>query len=402
MSIQPLITFKAGQCQLTRQNDTIQKVKPLRTPGYVYLYQGEDEFVHFCWRPRDSSLDESELDLIMIPGDGAFVPYTGTESVENSENVKSPTDGRIFVLKFNSSSQRYLFWLQSKTQHPRGDASWFSERDLKIGQIVDLLLNGEEIDVQAELANVQNSAPGGDDDETMEDVEGADHSASRNRHGSTGGAGAGATGGDIREEGSGSREGGADGGRAAAPTNDVSSIVQNFVNSLQGGNLGGSSQPSASGEPFTTLLDLLWPSHTISTVDKASPELIDALCAQLPTTPFLLEAEVEDIDEIDPNSETAQTVVQSMDRSEKVEVLKRILRAPQLRAALGSLTEALKTGALPTVAQGLNIDVEHGGYMRGGAMPLGGGEAVKAFLEGVKKTVEKESKEEGDDDMDTS
>lgn len=150
------------------------------------------------------------------------------------------------------------------------------------------------------------------------------------------------------------------------------------------------------------MLDLLWPSHTISTVDKASPELIDALCAQLPTTPFLLEAEVEDIDEIDPNSETAQTVVQSMDRSEKVEVLKRILRAPQLRAALGSLTEALKTGALPTVAQGLKIDVEHGGYMRGGAMPLGGGEAVKAFLEGVKKTVEKDSKEEGDDDMDTS
>ncbi|KAL5114825.1 hypothetical protein ACEQ8H_007318 [Pleosporales sp. CAS-2024a] len=404
MSIQPLITFKAGQCQLTRQNDTVQKVKPVRTPGYVYLYQGEDEFVHFCWRPRDNSVEQSELDLIMIPGDGAFVPYTGAESVENSENVESPTDGRIFALKFNSSSQRYLFWLQSKTQHPRGDASWFSERDLKIGQIVDLLLNGEEIDVQAELANVDNSAPGGDDDETMEDIEGTDHASSRNRHGSTGGAGPGATGGDIREEGSESREGGADGGRAAAPTSDVSSIVQNFVNSL-GGNLGGSSQQPASGQPFTTLLDLLWPSHTISTVDKASPELIDALCAQLPTTPFLLEAEVEDIDEIDANSETAQTVVQSMDRSEKIQVLKRILRAPQLRAALGSLTEALKTGALPTIAQGLKIDVEHGGYMRGGAMPLGGGDAVKAFLDGVKKTVEKESKGatgNDDDEMDIS
>jgi 26S proteasome regulatory subunit N13 len=172
------------------------------------------EFVHFCWRPRDRSLEQSELDLIMIPGDGAFVPYTGSESVENSENVKSPTDGRIFVLKFNSSSQRYLFWLQSKSQHPRGDPSWFSERDLKIGQIVDLLLNGEEIDVQAELANIQNPAAGSDEDETMEDAEGTDHAASRNRHGSTGGAGAGATGGDVREEGSGSREGGADGGRA--------------------------------------------------------------------------------------------------------------------------------------------------------------------------------------------
>lgn len=172
------------------------------------------EFVHFCWRPRDKSVEESELDLIMIPLDGSFLPYTGKDSVEDSENVKSPTDGRILVLKFSSSSQRYLFWLQSKSQHPRGDPSWFSERDLKIGQIVDLLLNGEEIDVQAELAGVSNPSAGNDEDETMEDVEGTDHSSSRNRHGSTGGAGAGATGGDIREEGEESREGGADGGRA--------------------------------------------------------------------------------------------------------------------------------------------------------------------------------------------
>jgi len=168
------------------------------------------EFVHFCWRPRDRSLDQSELDLIMIPGDGSFQPYTGKDSAEDSDHVNSPTDGRIFVLKFSSSSQRYLFWLQSKSQHPRG-ASWFSERDLKIGQVVDLLLTGEEIDVQAELAGISNSSGGNDEDETMEDI---DHSSSRNRHGSTGGAGADATGGDIREEGEESREGGADGGRA--------------------------------------------------------------------------------------------------------------------------------------------------------------------------------------------
>ena len=48
----------------------------------------------------------------------------------------------------------------------------------------------------------------------VKDVEGTDHSSDRNRHGSTGGAGPGATGGDIREEGEESREGGADGGRA--------------------------------------------------------------------------------------------------------------------------------------------------------------------------------------------
>lgn len=168
------------------------------------------EFVHFCWRTRESSVEQSDLDLIMIPGDGSFIPYTGSEAAAESDNVRSPTDGRIFVLKFSSSSQRYLFWLQSKSQHPLGDASWFSPRDLGIGQIVDRLLNGEEVDVQTELAVAASQNP--DEDETMEDAD--EQPTYRNRHGSTGGAGAGATGGDIREEGEESREGGADGGRA--------------------------------------------------------------------------------------------------------------------------------------------------------------------------------------------
>jgi hypothetical protein len=168
------------------------------------------EFVHFCWRTRESSVEQSDLDLIMIPGDGSFIPYTGSEAAAESDNVRSPTDGRIFVLKFSSSSQRYLFWLQSKSQHPLGDASWFSPRDLGIGQIVDRLLNGEEVDVQTELAVAASQNP--DEDETMEDAD--EQPTHRNRHGSTGGAGAGATGGDIREEGEESREGGADGGRA--------------------------------------------------------------------------------------------------------------------------------------------------------------------------------------------
>jgi hypothetical protein len=184
---------------------------------WPFFSHGSD-FVHFCWRPRANAIDDdSNIDLLMIPGDASFLPYIGNETGADSENLRSPTDGRIFVLKFNSSSQRYLFWLQAASQHPKGDPSWFSERDLKIGQIVDLLLNGEDVDVQAEIASVQNrGGPSGDDDddETMEDVEGTDHSSGRNRTGSTGGAGPGATGGDIREEGEESREGGADGGRA--------------------------------------------------------------------------------------------------------------------------------------------------------------------------------------------
>lgn len=153
----------------------------------------------------------------MFPGDASFTPYTGSEASESSDNVTSPTSGRIFVLKFSSSSQRHLFWLQSKSQHPEGKPNWFSPRDLKLGQIIDMMLQGADIDVTQELSEIeppsQNNHP--DEDHDMGDSEGGNGPRGpRLRANSTGGAGAGATGGDIRDEGEGPREGGADGGRA--------------------------------------------------------------------------------------------------------------------------------------------------------------------------------------------
>lgn len=211
MSATPIITFKAGICELD-QSTTPPRVQAQEKRGYIYLYT-EDDLTHFCWRPRDAPLDEPELDLVMIPTDGHFVPYNPVPN-----QPRSKTNGRIFVLKFTSSSQRHLFWLQSKPQARSGNPSWFSPRDLKLGEIVDKLLQGEEVDVNRELASVRGSSnnddePYADDDETMEDVEGSGNTHDHHESGN-GGAGPDATGGDFRKEGEDSREGGADGARA--------------------------------------------------------------------------------------------------------------------------------------------------------------------------------------------
>ena len=183
---------------------------------------------------------------------------------------------------------------------------------------------------------------------------------------------------------------------ATVDTNQAAVAVQNFLNSLKGGNVGGQ---QASQDQFTTLLDLLSPNTTIPVIDKAPPALIDALCANLPPMILLLAQEIDDLAEVDPNSETAQAAIEALTQDDKKDILKRVLRSPQMRQSLGSLTVALRDGGLPNISQALQIDVENGGFIKGGGMPMGSGDAVKAFVEGVKKTVEKE---EEDDSMDTS
>ena len=165
-----------------------------------------EDLLHFCWRTREASLQDPEIDLMMVPTDGYFRPYLGEQKIANT----SPVNGRVFVLKFRSSAQRYFFWLQSRG--PRPDIlKKFSPRDIRLGQIVNSLLQGEEVDSQQAIQ--AEGEVDGDDDATMEDVQPSDQDPSHHRAGS-GGAGPDATGGDYREEGEESREGGEDGGRA--------------------------------------------------------------------------------------------------------------------------------------------------------------------------------------------
>ncbi|KKK17637.1 hypothetical protein ARAM_004021 [Aspergillus rambellii] len=371
MSLSPIITFKAGICDLDTSGSS-PVVKPKQTPGYIYLYS-EDELVHFCWRPRSASHTEPELDLVMVPSDGTFTPY-------RPAGKERPTNGRIFVLRFSSSSQRYLFWLQSKTQHERGDPSWFSPRDLKLGDIVNTLLQGEEVDVVGEIANLPRG-PSNDDDETMEDVEGVDHDPNHNHGGNSGGAGPDATGGDVREEGQESREGGADGGRAATSASDPSAVVQDFLRSLRG------NQSQESEKPFTTLQDLLPPSNTLPFVESADVEAIDNLLKYLPQELLVIGLHMEDRSTINTHPETAQEVLSVLGLSQKKNILRKVLHSPQFAQSLASLTVAIRDGGLPSISEALRIPVANGGFMRRGGVPLGGGEAVKAFIQGVRNHV---------------
>jgi len=210
-----LITFNAGRCDVD-QSSKPYKVTPLPEPGYISLWSEDgDELINFCWRPRDAPVDDDDnMNLVMVPTDAHFVPY----DTKTPSHSSSKTNGRIFSLKFSSSSQRHMFWLQTKSQARNGDPAWFSPRDLKLGEIVDRLLQGEDVDVRRELASVgqgsdDDNRRDADDDEPMEDVEG--HGDPNTHHqDSTGGAGPDATGGDIRREGEDAREGGADGARA--------------------------------------------------------------------------------------------------------------------------------------------------------------------------------------------
>ncbi|BFZ04717.1 hypothetical protein BsWGS_07756 [Bradybaena similaris] len=88
-----LVEFRAGKMQMKGK-----MVHPDKRKGLVYVYQSDDSLMHFCWKDRTSSVVED--DLIIFPDDIEF------------KHVSQCTTGRVYVLKFKSSSRKFFFWLQ--------------------------------------------------------------------------------------------------------------------------------------------------------------------------------------------------------------------------------------------------------------------------------------------------
>ncbi|XP_077560776.1 regulatory particle non-ATPase 13 isoform X2 [Haemaphysalis longicornis] len=88
-----LVEFRAGKMTLNGK-----MVHPDKRKGTVYLHQSEDSLMHFCWKDRTSGTLED--DLIIFPDDAEF------------KRVTQCTTGRVYVLKFKSSSRRCFYWMQ--------------------------------------------------------------------------------------------------------------------------------------------------------------------------------------------------------------------------------------------------------------------------------------------------
>lgn len=188
----------------------------------------------------------------------------------------------------------------------------------------------------------------------------------------------------------------------APPANDAAAAVQNFLRSLGGQGAAGAGQSGAEQAVFTTLSDLMTPDVCIATLANATPAYLDSLCSLLPPQILLLAQEADDLTDVDPTSETTSAAIEALTVEQKKDVLKRVFRSPQLHQSLGSLTMAIRDGGLPMVADSLKVKVKNGGLIRGGQMPLGEGQAVEAFLEGVKATVKEEDASDAGGSMDTS
>jgi 26S proteasome regulatory subunit N13 len=177
--------------------------------------------------------------------------------------------------------------------------------------------------------------------------------------------------------------------RVSSSAPDAAAAVRNFLQSLQGQGSQASVQQQAADKPYPYLNHLLPTSITVPLIDGASEDYMNSLLSFLPPSVLGLASGASVIDQTsEPSADAVEAAKASLSVEDKRSVLKKVLRSPQLNQALASLTMALRDGGLPSISDALGVQVANGGYFQGGGMPMGGGHAVEAFVEGVKKTVQ--------------
>ncbi|KAK9475212.1 proteasome complex subunit Rpn13 ubiquitin receptor-domain-containing protein [Dipodascopsis tothii] len=124
-----LLSFKAGRVDFNPPSKTAY---PLEAKGRITLSRYNDEetpLLSFVWEPRGPSKNDPAIkteDFTIFPKEAEWVP------------VSTCSTGRAYVLKFNSSSQRIIFWMQESPDP--SNSSTLTESDKKIAKRVNALL----------------------------------------------------------------------------------------------------------------------------------------------------------------------------------------------------------------------------------------------------------------------
>jgi len=147
MTSPPLFDFKAGRVEF---NESTGQAKPLAGQGRVTLMSSSEDpsLLGLQWLPRGShtSLPAGE-ELLLVPGDVEFTP------------ISECSTGRVIQMRFQSSGERKLFWLQDA---PEGDLHVFGKGDREIIEKLNELSNSfgeeEEEEEEAEPAEQESQA----------------------------------------------------------------------------------------------------------------------------------------------------------------------------------------------------------------------------------------------------
>merc|ERR1711939_160775 len=312
----PLIQFRAGRCE-RRQNT--KWVDPQPGKGLISLEQSnEDGLMHFQYKDLESNtlID----DLILFPGDATFSP------------VPASTSGRVYVLKFSSSSARHFYWMQDVSNEQD------SRRAARVNALID--------DPDAPESQDDSQAP-------SDGGSGGDVAMSSS---------------EAEPESSSSLEASGDGGSSS--NNNLASMIPNLPDNvtpeqmaqLQALFSGSSTQASRGGgvhdalTPSASLADILSPARLLNLLET-SPSVAQSLYQYLPqesaTVPYTLES------------------------------LKRVVTSPELRKSARGMDQALTSGALGPLAGslGLREDETFG---------------VEAYLRGVQRLGDAEKQKDGD------
>ncbi|GAO52187.1 hypothetical protein G7K_6270-t1 [Saitoella complicata NRRL Y-17804] len=353
-----LVEFKAGK--LNRDGHT-KLVKPDPRKGLFYM-DVEDDLLHLYWKPRNAS--EPEDDLIIFPEDAEF------------ERVSQCTTGRVYALKFRSSSAIHFFWMQSKDESD--DERLCNRVNALIADPTSQEHDIEEDEDDEDEANARR---------LLEDQLRSLGADSQNGilQQLLGGVGGGPQDSPLMAR---SRRGGP--GYSSLSQLDPDAIG---VPPPAMGTTGPSDSSdarlrptgageAASGDNFANFRNILSNIRVPREVDPIDEELTDVLS---PPTLAPLLADPETRASLFPH--LPQTG--SFDTSE--ESIREVIASPPFQQSLRSLSRALRTGQMTPLLRNLGLEVEEGQSVIG----------VKGFLEAMERQLRRQQNENSGDSMDT-